>query len=168
MLFLSCLYHFAYIPGVSIALDSILRPRKRGHGFIQELPIFSRRLREDNVDVVIAVVDTDDTRINERLKLLREAKDRCAQLEIAICIAEGLAVRSVEAWLLADLQAIFKVFDGDRSSVSIPAPENDPLPKRTLNDIVRVLIEGREVTFAPFADVLAADVAHTLINLLVI
>jgi hypothetical protein len=145
-------------PDVTIAPDSILRPRKRGHGFIRELPILARQLREDNVDVVIAVVDTDSTRINERLRLLREAKDRCAQEEIAVCIAEGLAVRSVEAWLLADSQAIFTVFDGDRANVSFPAPENDPSPKRTLNDIVRTLTEGREVTFVPFADALAADV----------
>ena len=61
-------------PGIAIAPDSILRPRKRGHGFVRELPIFSRQLREDDVDIVIAVVDTDNTRINERLKLLREAK----------------------------------------------------------------------------------------------
>jgi hypothetical protein len=122
------------------------------------LPIFARQLREDNVDVVIAVVDTDDTRINERLRLLREAKEQCAQLEIAVCIAEGLAVRSVEAWLLADAQAIWNVFDGDRSSVSFPAPESDPEPKRSLNDIVRTLTTGREVTFVPFADVLAAEI----------
>lgn len=145
-------------PDVAIAPDSILRPRKRGHGFVRELPILARQLREDNVDVVIAVVDTDNTRINERLTLLREAKSQCTQQEIAVCIAEGLAVRSVEAWLLADPQAIFTVFDGDRTGVSFPAPENDPSPKRTLNDIVRTLTEGREVTFAPFADVLAADI----------
>ena len=145
-------------PNITIAPDSILRPRKRGHGFIRELPIFARQLRADDVDVVIAIVDTDNTRVNERLKLLREAKDRCRQLEIAVCIAEGLAVRSVEAWLLADSQAIFKVFDGDRASVSFPAPENDPSPKRTLNDIVRTLTAGREVTFAPFADLLAVDI----------
>jgi hypothetical protein len=145
-------------PGVAIAPDSILRPRKRGHGFIRELPFLARQLREDGVDVVVAVVDTDDTRIGERLKLLREAQDRCEQLSIAVCIAEGLAVRSVEAWLLADPQAIFQVFDGDRASVSFPAPENDPAPKRTLNGIVRTLTAGREVTFVPFADVLAADI----------
>jgi hypothetical protein len=145
-------------PGVNVAPDSILRPRKRGHGFVRDLPIFARQLREDDVNVVIAVVDTDDTRIGERLGLLREAKEQCAQLNIAVCIAEGLAVRSVEAWLLADVQAIFQVFDGDRAGVSFPAPENDPAPKRTLNDIVRSLTSGREVSFVPFADELTASI----------
>jgi hypothetical protein len=145
-------------PDIVIAPDSILRPRKRGHGFVRDLPIFARQLREDDVDIVVAVVDTDDTRIGERLKLLREAKEQCEQLNIAVCIAEGLAVRSVEAWLLADAQAIFRVFDGDRASVSFPAPENEPTPKRALNDIVRTLTDGREVTFAPFADEMTASI----------
>jgi hypothetical protein len=151
-------------PDVTTAPDSILRPRKRGHGFVRELPILARQLREDNVDIVIAVVDTDNTRINERLKLLHEAKERCVQLEIAVCIAEGLAVRSVEAWLLADSQAIFQVFDGDRASVSFPAPENDPSPKRTLNYIVRTLTAGREVTFVPFADMLATNIRLNILR----
>ncbi len=143
-------------PRLTIAPDSVLRPRKRGHGFIRELPIFCRRLREDGVDIVVAVVDTDNTRINERLRLLREAKELCAQGQIAVCIAEGLAVRSVEAWLLADEQAIFDVFGGKRADVSFSsAPENDPSPKRTLNNIVRTLTNGREVTFVSFADELA-------------
>ncbi|MEE8390832.1 MAG: DUF4276 family protein [Anaerolineae bacterium] len=151
-------------PDVTIAPDSILRPRKRGHGFIRELSIFARQLREDNVDVVIAVVDTDNTRINERLKLLYVAKDQCARLEIAVCIAEGLAVCSVEAWMLADPQAIFNVFDGDQASVSFPAPEDNPSPKRALNDIVRTLTKGRQVTFVPFADVLAADIQLSVLR----
>jgi hypothetical protein len=151
-------------PNINVASDSILRPRKRGHGFVRDLPIFARQLREDDVDVVIAVVDTDDTRIGERLKLLREAKDQCEQLKIAVCIAEGLAVRSVEAWLLADSQAIFQIFDGDQASVSFPAPENDPAPKHTLNDIVRTLTDGREVSFVPFADVLTANIQLNILR----
>ncbi len=151
-------------PDVAIAPNSILRPRKRGHGFVRDLPIFARQLREDDVDIVIAVVDTDDTRIGERLGLLREAKERCEQLNIAVCIAEGLAVRSVEAWLLADSKAIFRVFDGDQASVSFPAPENDPAPKRTLNDIVRTLTDGREVTFVPFAEELTAGIQLSVLR----
>ena len=84
-------------PTVVLAEDSVLRPRKRGHGFIQELPTFARQLRDDGVDIVVAVVDTDDTQVNERLRLLREVKERCSELGLAVCIAEGLAVRSLEA-----------------------------------------------------------------------
>jgi len=142
-------------PETALAQASVLRPSKRGHGFIRELPTFARQLRDDGVDVVVAVVDTDATQINERLRLLREAKQRCAELGVAVCIAEGLAVRSLEAWLLADEAAVFSVFDGDRASVKFPSPEHDPMPKSTLNRIVRTLTAGREVSFASFADELA-------------
>jgi len=140
---------------IGLAEDSVLRPRKRGHGFVSELPTFARQLQDEGAGVMVAVVDTDDLQINERRRLLREAKARCAELGIPLCIAEGLAVRKLEAWLLADEAAIFQVFDGDHASVTFPNPETDPDPKTTLNYIVRTLTEGREVTFVPFADGLA-------------
>jgi hypothetical protein len=166
-------------PAVALASDSVLRPSKRGHGFVGELPTFVRQLQGDGVHIVVAVVDTDSTQIGERLRLLRDAKQRCTELGMAVCIAEGLAVRALEAWLLADEAAIFRLFDGDRSSVTFSSPEHDPAPKSTLNRIVRLLTAGREVTFASYAAELAEAIrlpvlrqrcshfdefAHTLIN----
>ncbi len=138
-------------PQVPLAEDSLLRPRKRGHGFISELPTFARQLQDEGADILVAVVDTDDALIADRRKLLQEGKSRCADLQIPVCLAEGLAVRKLEAWLLADEAAIFKVFDGDQSAVTFPSPEQEPDPKGVLNYIVRVLTEGREITFASFA-----------------
>jgi hypothetical protein len=132
-----------------------LRPRKRGHGFIKELPAFARQLYDNGAAVAVAVVDTDNTRIGERRDLLRAAIAQCETQRIPICIAEGLAVHSLEAWLLADERAILTVFDGDSASVQFPNPEADRNPKTTLNQIVRTLTDGREVTFANFAQDLA-------------
>ena len=142
-------------PEAVFSEDSVLRPRKRGHGFVRELPTFAAQLRDDGADVLVAVVDTDNSQKSERLRLLREAKVRCTELGLALCIAEGLAVRALEAWLLADEAAVFHVFDGDRASVTFPSPERDPAPKNTLNQIVRVLTGGREITFASYAEELA-------------
>ena len=147
-----------YDPQIILATNSVLRPRKRGHGFIQELSTFASQLRDDRVDIVVAVVDTDNTQIGERRRLLQEAKRRCADLGLAVCIADGLAVRSLEAWLLADEAAAFAVFDGERSNVLFPYPEQDPTPKATLNRIVRTLTDGQEVSFAPFAGELAQEI----------
>ena len=147
-----------YDPQIILATNSVLRPRKRGHGFIQELSTFASQLRDDRVDIVVAVVDTDNTQIGERRRLLQEAKQRCADLGLAVCIADGLAVRSLEAWLLADEAAAFAVFDGERSNVLFPSPEQDPAPKATLNRIVRTLTNGQEVSFAPFAAELAQEI----------
>jgi hypothetical protein len=149
---------------VTLAKDSVRRPRKRGHGFISELPTFARHLQNDGVDIVVAVVDTDNTLVSTRRKLLRQAKTRCTKQGIAVCIAEGLAVRTLEAWLLADEAALFKVFDGDRTQVSFPAPEKEPAPKSTLNRIVRILTEGREVTFAPFGTELAEAISLSVLR----
>ncbi len=152
-----------HFPDDALADDSLLRPRKRGHGFIKELPAFVQQLRDDGVDIAVAVVDTDDTLIGERGRLLQEAKARCMELGVATCIADGLAVRAVEAWLLADEAAIFRILDGDRASVTFPAPEQEPIPKATLNQIVRTLTAGREVSFVSFADELAEMIdLHTL------
>jgi hypothetical protein len=105
---------------ICFAEDSVLRPRKRGHGFISELHTFARQLQDDHSDIVVAIVDTDNTFQGERLALLRKAKERCVELGLTVCIADGLAVRKLEAWLLADEAAVFKVFDGDRASVNFP------------------------------------------------
>jgi hypothetical protein len=113
---------------------------------------------------MVAVVDTDDRQVSERRRLLREAKERCSHLRIPLCLAEGLAVRQLEAWLLADELAIFRVFDGDRAGVAFPNPEQEPDPKATLNHIVRTLTDGREVTFVPFADELAAAIRLAVLS----
>jgi hypothetical protein len=143
------------VPEVVLSEDSILRPRKQGHGFVKELPTFAAQLRDDGADILVAVVDTDNSHKGERLKLLHEAKARCTELGLALCMAEGLAVRALEAWLLADEVAVFQVFDGDRASVTFPSPERDPDPKTTLNQMVRILTSGREITFASYAEELA-------------
>lgn len=152
------------IPEIVFAEDSILRPRKQGHGFVKELPTFAAQLRDDGADILVAVVDTDNSRKGERIKLLREAKARCTEPGLALCIAEGLAVRALEAWLLADEAAVFHVFDGDRASVTFPSPERDPDPKTTLNQIVRVLTSGREITFASYAGELAEAIRMAVLR----
>lgn len=151
-------------PYLRLADDSIRRPRTRGHGFIRELPSFAKQLHADGVDIMIAIVDTDNRIENERLELLRQAKQRCNDAGLSLCIAEGLAVQKLEAWLLADEAAIFRVFDGDRTSVSFHSPEEDPNPKRTLNHIVRTLTAGREVTFASFAEELTEAIRLSLLR----
>ena len=153
-----------YDPQIILATNSVLRPRKRGHGFIQELPTFASQLRDDSVDILVAVVDTDNAQIGERRRLLQEAKRRCADLGLAVCIADGLAVHSLEAWLLADEAAAFAVFDGSRSGVMFPSPEQDPAPKATLNRIVRTLTGGQEVSFAPFAGELAQEIRLAILR----
>ena len=145
-------------PAIELASDAVLRPPKRGHGFIRDLPIFARQLHQNGVNVAVAVIDTDNVLISERRKLLSDAKSRCSELNLPLCIADGLAVRAVEAWLLADERAIFQIFDGDRTSVTFPPPEQEPTPKARLNQVVRTLTEGRELSFVSYAEELASTI----------
>jgi hypothetical protein len=145
-------------PDIEFVPDSTLRPRKRGHGFIKELPVFVRQLCDDGASIVVAVVDTDNARIGERRELMRESRQKCEMEAIPVCIAEGLAVHSLEAWLLADVRAVYAVFDGALAQVEFPNPEMEPEPKKALNQIVRTLTAGREVTFA----ILSAELANAI------
>lgn len=147
-----------HTPNITFLPDSILRPRKRGHGFVQELPTFARQLLDDQVNLIVAVVDTDNIRINERRQLIQRAKDRCHEIGIGVCIADGLAVHALEAWLLADESAIFAIFDGIRQGVRFPSPEREPSPKIALNRIVHELTEGQEISFVPFAAELSEQI----------
>jgi hypothetical protein len=144
-----------YDGNISTALLSPLRPRKRGHGFIKELPTFVRQLNDEGVDIAVAVVDTDDTRVNERRKMLKEAGEECEKNGIPVCLAYGIAVHALEAWLYADRKAIFDIYDGNRSSVQFTHPEHDTSPKRILNGIIRVLTNEQEVSFISRAEDLA-------------
>lgn len=97
---------------------SIERALKRGIPEAQAIRVLDtgdrRRLlavvRDDGVDIAVAVVDTDNTLIGERGRLLQAAKARCTELGIATCIADGLAVRALEAWLLADEATVFRAY----------------------------------------------------------
>lgn len=150
--------------GLSLAPDSILRPRKRGHGFISELPTFATQLRVDGCDLLVAVVDSDNTRAAVRLKMLQEAKARCEARGIALCIAEGVAVHAVEAWLLADGEALHEVFGGDRALCEHQTPETIDEPKIHLNTLVRRLSEGVEVSFASYSEDIASKIRLNLLR----
>ena len=151
-------------PQLSLASDSILRPRKRGHGFINELPTFATQLRLDGCDLLVAVVDSDNTRASERLNLLKAAKTKCEVRNIALCIAEGVAVHAVEAWLLADGEALHAVFGGERALCEHHSPETIDEPKTHLNTLVRQLSEGVEVSFASYSEDIANKVRLNLLR----
>ncbi|MBL8172637.1 MAG: DUF4276 family protein [Acidobacteria bacterium] len=153
-----------YADDIILSEPTALRPRKRGHGFISELSSLAKQMQAESVDILIAVVDTDNTLIGDRRKLLQEAKDRCRQTGITICIADGLAVRQLEAWLLADEKAIFTVFDGERAAIKLPNPEKEADAKGTLNKIVRTLTDGREVDYTSYATELADSIRLQLLR----
>lgn len=152
----------AEFPELPLRCETVIRPRKTGHGFISELPTFAATLRSSGCDALVAVVDSDAPKAVERMNRLREAKIKCEERGIALCIAEGVAVRTIEAWLLSDDAALHQIFGGERARWILPQPESLPEPKVTLNTLVRQQSGGREVSFASYAGDIALqmDVAH--------
>ena len=118
-----------YAPQIILAKNSVLRPRKRGHGFIQELPTFASQLRDDSVDILVAVVDTDNTQIGERRRLLQEAKRRCANWDWRFASPTGWLYIHSKRGCWRTKRAAFAVFDGDRSNVLFPSPNKISRPR---------------------------------------
>jgi|GEM_PF-2630840 hypothetical protein len=145
-------------PQITLAPHATRRPRERGHGFIKRLPVLAKQMQGEGVHILVAVVDTDDQFLSERRRLLQEAQEECRRGPIALCLATGLAVQALEAWLM-DPEALFAVFNGRRSNLpSWPSPERLKNPKAHLNQAVRALTERRELGFSFFASELAQNV----------
>ena len=150
-------------PNVRTQNNTIIRPRKTGHGFIKELPTFAATIQAKGCDMLVAVVDSDAPKAPDRLQRLRAAKTAC-ESDISICIAEGLAIRSIESWLLADDFALHTTFGGERSKWVFPNPESLSEPKIILNTLVRQQSGGNELTFAFYAGDIAEKMDIALLR----
>jgi hypothetical protein len=138
---------------------------RRGHGLIASLPADARVLSELGAEIIVSVVDTNNTRAMTRVTALREARDRAQPSPL--CFALGVAVHSIEAWLLADEQAIRVALAehtyGDQPVPRQPDPETLPDPKAHLNDLMSYLTDGIEPGADRFVE---AIVAHTDLRIL--
>ena len=151
-------------PNLQLQENTVIRPRKTGHGFITELPTFALTLRATGCDLLVAVVDSDAPKAADRLNRLREAKTKCSERGVSLCIAEGVAIRAIEAWLLADDGALCEIFGGERAKWVHSNPENLEAPKVTLNTLVRQQSGGNEVSFASYAGDIATQMDIALLR----
>ncbi len=133
---------------------------KRGHGLIAALPDDVLVLNELGAAIIVSVVDSDDTRITTRLTALRKARELAQPSPL--CFALGVAVRSIEAWLLADEQAIraalLEFTYGDQAVPRQPAPETLPNPKVHLNHLIVELTNNIEPSADRFVEVIAEHI----------
>ena len=110
--------------------------KRRGYAAKAEAAINSaHRLGFDGVSIV---VDRDGPANRDRLKLLRKGRDKAAA-EVPIPAAVGVAIETVEAWVLADEPAIGRVLGLPTSPATGPdpetldgSPESDRHPKKRL------------------------------------
>ncbi|MBI1926383.1 DUF4276 family protein [Candidatus Poribacteria bacterium] len=135
-------------------MRSVRRTRRRGHGFVKELPQLVRSLESDETDILVAIVDADAPKLmNERLNLLRETIEKLQPSPI--CFVMGVAVKSLESWLLADEHAI-RLAVGVAYVPQQPAPEGIDAPKTYLDKLIRNLSDGREFSIGRLTNEIAS------------
>jgi hypothetical protein len=127
--------------------------RKRGFGFISELGDVLRALDNDGVPLCVAVVDANGDE-SRRLKSLREAVARVQPL--AVTCVTGVAVRALEAWLLADEQAIGAALMERPAVPRQPEPRSIRDPKAALQELIGSCTGGVEF----FTDAIGRNIAQ--------
>jgi hypothetical protein len=118
------------------------RGRKRGFGFVSELPETIRRGHEGGADLLVCVVDANGTRQGQRLAEMREAAQKVQPCPLRV--VPGVAVRALEAWLLADEEAISQALAGHPHVPRQPDPRSLAEPKQTLEELIEDVTSGDE------------------------
>jgi uncharacterized protein DUF4276 len=100
--------------------------RRKHGGFAEKLKLALRELSHRECDALAYVVDGDRER--DRDKRLREVRDKVSQGKLC---AVGVAIRAIEAWLLADETAVNSAFGGQTPKTT-KDPEEISDPKESL------------------------------------
>lgn len=111
-------------------------PLTRGGGYKRRLQFVLLQARDQELDGVVATVDSDRDKPKHRLSTLRAAREQDRQsLRVSpIPVALGEAVPHLEAWLLDDPKAIRTVlkFSGNRHVANVLQSD----PKASLNELI--------------------------------
>jgi hypothetical protein len=105
--------------------DTAPLPRfHHGKGYAQKARVAIKEAHREGLDGIAIVVDRDGERRGaERLKLLRQGRDAAAQ-EVPLPAVVGVAIETLEAWLLADEPAIGRVLGLEAPPPRGPDPES--------------------------------------------
>jgi hypothetical protein len=100
---------------------------------------WSENLRGRGCRFIILVHDLDEREVGELTRKIKKALGPIPDQSHVVVIP----VREIEAWLLADHEAIRRVFRIGEKIRAIPNPEAIPRPKETLRDLIYHKSRGR-------------------------
>jgi hypothetical protein len=103
--------------------DTAPLPRFHGKGYAAKAQVAITEAHRQGLDGVAIAVDRDGRRGTERLKLLRQGRD-AATAKAAMPAAVGVAIETIEAWLLADEPAIGRALRFEKPPPCGPDPES--------------------------------------------
>lgn len=128
--------------------------RKKGHGFISELHTIIRQADARGDELCVAVVDAND-HMTDRRRQLREAVEKAGP--VSLSVVTGIANHALEAWLLADEQAVSQALSNSPAIGRCKDPRSLRNPKDTLEEIIRAATDHAEY----YTDAIGAAIAHT-------
>lgn len=110
--------------GCSVDIDKERIWYGRSFGSINKrLPAIVSHLQDAGSEVIVVVADNDRNPLNKRLNSLRSKIE-----EISIPVAVGIAVETIEAWLLTDELALKSTLEGTQIT-RLPLPSKIKYPK---------------------------------------
>lgn len=117
-----------------IANDQSLKIQKKGYSGCDEMLLKGARqlkaFRDLRCSRFVICFDSDEEDPENRKQTIIERIIRPSQVDGIFCAL--VPVKEIEAWILADLPSVTKIFPGWRPSEPIKSPEREPKPKETL------------------------------------
>ncbi|MDA1162142.1 MAG: hypothetical protein O3B13_03480 [Planctomycetota bacterium] len=110
--------------------------RTGGRGYERKLKFAAAQTRSRGLNGLIAVVDQDRDRRNERRKSLTNARQELADSGKFVAIAVGVAIPHVDAWLLDDVAAVRTGLHLPVETV-IPSAGKAKYPKDDLDQLIQ-------------------------------
>jgi len=106
-----------------------------GAKYTRKLKYAINKAREQRLHGVVAVVDRDSDRANERRQALRSARQEVRHMGENLPCAIGVAVPHVDVWLLDDATAVCAAL-GLPEATDVPSVRGDADPKATLSGLI--------------------------------
>jgi hypothetical protein len=89
----------------------------------RQAAVFVRECVREGAEAAVVLVDRDRTRGTRRLRDLTAQRQKLRERNLSIPFAVGVAVETIEAWLLADEMALCDVLGLPNPSEPMPSPE---------------------------------------------
>lgn len=125
-----------------LTLAAAPRPsRKRGFGFISELPDIVRFCEDDDIALCVAAVDAN-RKPAECRAALGDMRERLSASRVRLVV--GVALPAMEAWLLADEAAIQQALPGAPAIARQRDPHAIRSPKELLDALISEATGGAE------------------------
>lgn len=112
-----------------------IREFKKGEGY-RQFRGYVKLLSKRDCSLVIVIRDSEGTPKGEKMKILKKQIEMVKPSEPLIHFAYGIAVEAMDAWLMADIEALRRVMPGRVDEILNPTDKIEE-PKKLLDNIIQ-------------------------------